>query len=125
MNRETIIGILITTIISVSLIAFSNIINFKEPIISWIILIASVVLIFIIVSINAINESRRDINFTKSLLKRLEKDLNISERLPKMEAYFEYLKMKKRGQAGINWLDLIKVAAIIILGYIIIKALIS
>ncbi len=85
-------------------------------------MIATIVLIFIISSINEIKQNKEDINLVRSNIQRLEKDLNTSERLSKIEAYFEYLKMKKRGQTT-NWPDLIKIAAIIILGYIIIRAL--
>ena len=123
MEKETTIGLIITIIISITLIALTNLINIKDNSVSWIILIAAIVLIFIIVSIDSINENKKGIMKLNSQLEKTKKDLNISERLSKIEAYFEYLKMKK-GQT-IDLLNLIKVAAIIILGYIIIKAIIS
>lgn len=105
------------------MLAISNLIDFKDERVSWIFLIAAIVLIYIIISIDSINENKKEIKSLNFKIDRIQKDLNILERLSKIEAYFEYLKMKKRGQ--INWLDLVKIAAIIILGYIIIRALTS
>lgn len=124
MEKETTISLIITIIISLAIIALTSLINIRDNLVSWIILIAGIVLIFIIVSIDSINENKKDIIKLNSQLEKTKKDLNISERLSKLEAYFEYLKMEKKGQA-IDLLNLIKIAAIIILGYIIIKAILS
>ena len=53
---------------------------------------------------------------------KFEKDLNIYDRLGKLENKFE--NMKKRGQT-VNLLDLIKIAAIIIIGYVLFRAITS
>lgn len=54
-------------------------------------------------------------------IKYIEKDLNINKRLSKLEVWKEEMIKKKKGQ--IDVVDLIKIGAVIIIGYLLLKAL--
>ena len=117
------ISIVLTFILSIGAISLSSLVNFDDSLVSWVILIAAVVLVFIIISINSIKENKSNIGKLNKSIEEVRKDLNIFGRLNRLESYFDYLKMEKRGQTDI--LILIKIAAVIILGYIIIRAIAS
>ena len=121
MENETTISIVLTVVASIGILSLNSLIDFGNSLISWIVLIATVVLIFIIFSIGSIKKNESNIKKLDENISNIKKDLNISERLSKLESYFDYLKMGKKGQIDI--LNLIRIAAIIILGYIILNAL--
>ena len=121
MKSEELIFILLTVIVSVGVLALGSILEFDNDVISLMVLMSSVVLIFIIFSISSIRNNFLGIQKNRNELGQLRKDLNISERLSRVEGYFEFEKMKKKGQ--VDALYLIRIAAIIILGYVILKGI--
>ncbi|MBU3923866.1 MAG: hypothetical protein KJ592_03040 [Nanoarchaeota archaeon] len=121
MKSEDLISILLMIIISIGILALGRLLNFDNDVITWVVLIAAfviVIIVFIIISFSKVDNDILDIN---KKLRGLKKDLNISERLSKIEGYFEFEKMKKRGQV-LMW-KLLLVAAVIILGYVILDAI--
>lgn len=82
----------------------------------------SLLLALIIYTSNYIKKIREKFEENKGQIINLKKDLNTNNRLIKLEKDVEWLKMKK---AQIDFIDVIKFAAIIVLGYIIIQGIIS
>jgi len=108
-------------IISVGVLALGNLLNFESDLFYWTIIMIAFVLIFIIFSFASIRSNKNEIKKAKNELGKIKKDLNISERLFKIEAYVEIMKIDKRGE--VDWLLYITISAVIILGYFLLSAL--
>lgn len=89
MENDQTVGVILTVAISIGALALSNLIDFGDKTISWLVLFSAIVIIFIIFSINSINKNSGEIQKLKIGISGIRKDLNISERLSKIEARLE------------------------------------